>query len=51
VAVTVKVYVSPVVRPVTVHGEVDDVQVWPPFAVVVVSTAVTVYEVMLEPPV
>jgi hypothetical protein len=42
VAVTVKVYESPLVNPVTVQVVVAVAQVWPPFAEVVESVAVTV---------
>ena len=41
-AVTVKVYESPLVRPVTEIGDELPVAVWPPLADVVVSVAVTV---------
>ncbi len=50
VATTVKVYVSPLVRPVTVIGPAAALAVWPPLAGVVRSVAVTVYEEMAEPP-
>jgi hypothetical protein len=43
VAVTVKVYAVPFVRPVTVHGEVAQVPVCPP-------EDVAVYEMIAEPP-
>ncbi len=42
VAVTVKVYVSPLVRPVTVIGPAAALAVWPPLAGVVRSVALTV---------
>jgi hypothetical protein len=44
VAVTVKVYVVPFVKPVTVKGEAPPVAVKPP------GLDVTVYEVIAEPP-
>jgi hypothetical protein len=44
VAVTVKVYVVPFVKPVTVKGEAPPVAVKPP------GLDVTVYEVMADPP-
>jgi hypothetical protein len=50
VAVTVNVYLCPLVRPVTVRGERVPVTVCPPLAGVVVSVAVTVYPVMADPP-
>jgi hypothetical protein len=43
VAVTVKVYVVPFVKPKTVIGDEPPVAVWPPLEV-------TVYEVIAEPP-
>ncbi len=42
VARTVKVYLSPSVKPVTVSGPTDPDAVWPPLAGVVRSVAVTV---------
>jgi hypothetical protein len=42
VAVTVNEYESPLVRPDTVNGLAVPVTVWPPFAGVVASVAVTV---------
>lgn len=50
VAVTVNVYLSPLLRPVTVMGEPVPVAVCPPLPGVVVSVAVTVYPVTAEPP-
>jgi hypothetical protein len=50
VAVTVKVYMSPLVKPVTTIGPADPVAVCPPLPGVVVSVAVTVYPVITEPP-
>jgi hypothetical protein len=52
VAVTLKVYESPLLRPITVQvsGPVVHVQVCPPFAEEVESAAVTVYSVMFAPP-
>ena len=50
VAVTVKVYVSPFVRPVTVIGLDEPVAVSPPLAGVVRSAATTLNDVIVEPP-
>jgi hypothetical protein len=50
VAVTVKEYMSPPVSPVTVSGLAAPLAVWPPFAGLVASVAVTVYEVIADPP-
>ena len=50
VAVTVKVYASPLGNPVITVGLAVLFAVWPPLAGVVVSVAVTVYPVMADPP-
>ena len=50
VAVTVNVYMSPLVKPVTTIGLPAPDTVCPPLPGVVVSVAVTVYPVMTEPP-